>query len=500
MPPDPASRPSTPAGTPEAAHAALDAALAPGSEAALPAAIHLATLHDELRASGLVLHVGRRPNPMPAFTAAMRQLEEDVEADRPRADAEFGRQLYRDEPPKSVAAATAATVPSVSERRSRGGTMPGWWGEQPAEGTRRKLIGDVLRVEDVLSESEIREFADAIELALNEEGFEAFAFTPGRSPAAHALADECDPLPDGVHEALAGDRKLTVGTLVDVYDALDRLDAPPAPTPAARIDALYRELRPADPSEVEAELVKAQRQLVDVHNELDRVSIPRAIDADVLDLTERVQTLVRRYLGHRTTVDALTGKPREGELRVVLEHVNAHVAEPPEYRFVEVEDSDGRGVRLPTVRSETRPFVEVVIPAPAEGLVLSAQGLLTAAQRLPEEQYRLLERALAWDVETLSAVPEEDELKPESIALTERSGRRVAKALETLTVTVGGALRVLLDTEGMSQPVTVPRSALALVIAAHDHGAHTVDGEVLRDARDVLRTLLDRTATDGEAR
>lgn len=56
--------------------------------------------------------------------------------------------------------------PSMSERKSRGEERPAWWGEPPAEGTRRKLIGDVLRVEDVLSESEVREFADAIELAL----------------------------------------------------------------------------------------------------------------------------------------------------------------------------------------------------------------------------------------------------------------------------------------------------------------------------------------------
>jgi hypothetical protein len=60
----------------------------------------------------------------------------------------------------------AGAVLSQSERKSRGEERPAWRGEPPAAGTRRKLIADILRVEDVLSETEVREFADSIELAL----------------------------------------------------------------------------------------------------------------------------------------------------------------------------------------------------------------------------------------------------------------------------------------------------------------------------------------------
>jgi hypothetical protein len=263
-----------------------------------------------------ILELDEGPSGVPAMARAVDELAAAAEADAEAANQRFARQLFADSPP------------SMSGRLARGEKRPAWWGEPPAPGTRRKLIGDVLRAEDVLSESEIREFADAIELALTE--VEAKVVVAEGKPIKHR-------------------------TLTQVDEDLRRMD----------------------------------REVIDAGNELDRVSVPREMGgpsgAAVCSLPERVRLLVQRYLGHRTTVDALV----EGDV--------------------------------------------------------TAQGLLAAAQKLPEEDYRLLERALAWDVEDIGALPDEFEPKPESIALTERSGRRIARALETLTTSAGGALRELLD-------------------------------------------------------
>jgi hypothetical protein len=43
------------------------------------------------------------------------------------------------------------------------------------------------------------------------------------------------------------------------------------------------------------------------------------------------------------------------------------------------------------------------------------------------------------------------------------------------------------NSSGVEGEVSVPRSALICVMAAHDHGAHTVDGPALRSAYDSLR-------------
>lgn len=169
-----------------------------------------------------------------------------------------------------------------------------------------------------------------------------------------------------------------------------------------------------------------------------------AIESSLLQATIDEEAMAR---GAEALTDGIVSAipaepgPRDGELRIVLEDVSA-ADRPPEYRFVELEDGEGRGLRLPMQPSERKPFLEIVIPPGV--LILTAQGLLTAAQRLPEHAYRQLEKALAWDVENLADVPE-DAVPPESIALTERSGRRIAKALETLAVSTGGALRELLD-------------------------------------------------------
>ena len=291
----------------------------------------------------------------------------------------------------------------------------GWVGTMPARGTRRRLIYDTLlhtRVkladgiarEPVLLDRDggVQVLADAIESSLLQATI-----------AEEAMARGAEALTDGIENVVLE----------------------PGEGPATNLLFSERQLwGRAQDSTVFDVLNRLSRERVErkaVESALDCAHIPLA--AFLLDC---VKELARRL---DVAERALTGRP--GELRIVLEDVTPEGG-PPEYRFVEVEDGEGRSVALPIRRSVAPPLREIVIPA--DELVLSAQALLTAAQRLPEEQYRLLERALAWDVEDIGAVPEED-VKPESIALTERSGRRIAKAVETLTVSAGGALRELLD-------------------------------------------------------
>jgi len=252
---------------------------------------------------------------VPAMARAVDELAAAAEADAEAANQRFARQLFTDSPP------------SMSGRVARGEKRPAWWGEPPAPGTRRKLIGDVLRVEDVLSESEIREFADAIELALIEvEG---------------------------------------AGRDSDRYRGRARLVGP-----------------------LEGNFLRTLLRAC--------LAMPDKLDDDEAATARRLLTTLEQ-----------TSPPWE----------------------VELED--------------------VAAAAKAVGTAaLSAQDLLTAAQRLPEGDYKLLESALRWDVEDLETARR---LDVEGVAedrgdgLSETTGQRIARALETLTTTAGGALRELLD-------------------------------------------------------
>lgn len=66
--------------------------------------------------------------------------------------------------------------------------------------------------------------------------------------------------------------------------------------------------------------------------------------------------------------------------------------------------------------------------------------------------------------------------------------RHLQQALDSSPSLSGGG-----ESSGVGDEVSVPRSALVCVMAAHDHGAHTVDGFALRGARERLRAILDST-------
>jgi hypothetical protein len=223
----------------------------------------------------------------------------------------------------------------------------------------------------------------------------------------------------------------------------------PLPQPPERPAATF-ETDEAALRRISGELVEANRERIGAGNELDRVSIPRSLEpGTTLRLPERVKMLVERSLRAEEEgrvareltelgpedrgflaqlvknyldeggdfliyspvfareVLGILGRPhvgvspvdaegpRDGELRIVLE--------PTEEgdRFVELEDGEGNSVSLPRVRSERRPFTEIVIPPPA--VLAIGDGL------------------------------------------SEHTGERIAKALETLNTSAGGALRELLD-------------------------------------------------------
>lgn len=70
-------------------------------------------------------------------------------------------------------------VPSMSERKSRGEELPAWWGEPPAENTRRQLILNTIHhtIHDggnsVTPCTFCRKLADAVESALSKRMGEA---------------------------------------------------------------------------------------------------------------------------------------------------------------------------------------------------------------------------------------------------------------------------------------------------------------------------------------
>lgn len=186
-------------------------------------------------------------------------------------------------------------------------------------------------------------------------------------------------------------------------------------------------------------------EVLEADAELDRVAIPRTDSAGIVGLTlpERVKMLVERAL----RAQEVGRNPRIGELRIVLEPVPG----TEEMRFVELEDGEGNSVGLPVVRSERDPFSEIVIPAP-EGPAIE----FVDNPPEPPGFDALWSVVKDWDVKR----PSDDGyqgangdhvrellevLAPVQAGVTEATGQRIAKALETLTTSAGGALRELLD-------------------------------------------------------
>jgi hypothetical protein len=202
-----------------------------------------------------------------------------------------------------------ASIPSVSARKARGDVKPAWWGETPAQGTRRKLIRDVLCAEDVLSETEVREFGDAIELALLE--VDAFAY-PQRPHMERQMFGN----PEGQR-------------------TIEMLEA--------RLAECFR-LSGADPDGagnpmLAREAVAEVRRLREEYDALEKV---------VTEKEERER-------------DGRPPARAAGELRIVLEPVPG----TEEMRFVELEDGEGNGVGYPMIRGEREPYSEIVIPPPS---------------------------------------------------------------------------------------------------------------------------------------
>lgn len=191
--------------------------------------------------------------------------------------------------------------------------VEGWQGTQPAPGTRRKLILDTL--EDFsarlisgsggkLTGGSCLDAADAIELALLKV-VDQGATPESGSPASVAM------------------------------DLLDRFDVP-----RTREGAI---LTIADRVTVLAdELVETRRQ----------ADIRRA-SADLLASTVDAQAQLRA---------AAEVPPQTRDLVIVLEDVSDPDG-PPEYRFIELENQDGRSIgTFPIRSSEQPPLKEIVIP------------------------------------------------------------------------------------------------------------------------------------------
>lgn len=104
-------------------------------------------------------------------------------------------------------------------------------------------------------------------------------------------------------------------------------------------------------------------EVVQAHNELDRVSIERSEDGAIHSLPHRVAILAGRYVDeqrrHVELEHAPAGEVPAGtkELHVVL----AQDGDSPHMQFVELEDQDGRGVGR-FERREADGLVRIVIP------------------------------------------------------------------------------------------------------------------------------------------
>jgi hypothetical protein len=152
----------------------------------------------------------------------------------------------------------------------------GWKGTPPAEGTRRKLIYDVIRRQLIFgaaSNERVLEIADAVESALLKS----------------TIAAEDDGREADAQEAINA-----------VGEALDRLDAPQAATFAERIDRLYREPREArdSPSQVHRLLDKANALL-------DEASIPPngGILTRLKELLRRFDIAERMFVGDNAELE-----------------------------------------------------------------------------------------------------------------------------------------------------------------------------------------------------
>lgn len=234
----------------------------------------------------------------------------------------------------------------------------GWQGTPPAEGTRRKLILDVLEDFSLrlisgaggkATEGSCLGAADAIEEALLR------VVDQGATPESGSPASVAMDVLDGLGVGRTRD-----GAILTIAD---------------RVNV------------VAGELVERRREAVRSGEKLDEISIPRTSadaggseGATTLTLNERVYLAVKRVLveeeakrllantvnAQQSAMDKLRAegevKPGTRELVIVLEDVS-DAEHPPEYRFIELEDQDGAGVgSFPMQPSSRKPFLEITIP------------------------------------------------------------------------------------------------------------------------------------------
>lgn len=214
----------------------------------------------------------------------------------------------------------------TDEQRDQLRYIDGWQGTPPAQGSRRKLILDTLEdfsarlisgVGGKLTGGSCLDAADAIEEALLRV-VDQGATPESGSPASVAM------------------------------DLLDRFDVP-----RTREGAI---LTIADRVTVLAdELVETRRERDVKQATLEGLAATVTAQADALE--KRVDGLAKLTSRTEGTVP-----PSTTDLVVVLEDVSDPDG-PPEYRFIELENQDGRGIGAFPIRSSERPpFKEIVIP------------------------------------------------------------------------------------------------------------------------------------------
>lgn len=259
--------------------------------------------------------------------------DEDFKAKYTRSDRDWTPPVERDVPSGRPAAAERKRHGAEAESLTRAGrridtateirreiaSVPpeAWKGTPPAEGTRRALIRDAIatRIKGFGPEGEYRDL-DELSLELADVAEEALlrVVDQGATPESGSPASVAMDLLDSFE--IPRTREGAILTIAD------------------RVTAL------AD------ELVETRRQ----------ADIRRA-SADGLAATVDAQQRAMDKIRAEAKV-----KPGTKELVIVLEDVS-DADQPPEYRFIELEDQDGAGVGGFGIKPSSRtPFLEITIP------------------------------------------------------------------------------------------------------------------------------------------
>lgn len=288
--------------------------------------------------------------------------DEDFKAKYRRSERDWTPPVERDVPSGRPAAAERATLTEPkaaseigksasevdAERRDQLRYVEGWQGTPPAEGTRRALIRDTLE-----KELSVRHIATGDALPLADAIEESLIHMEG-APIKHRTLTQIDKELHDQRRDLAECYRLTGA---DPSDGSDAMLAREALDEVRRFRAEYDELEEA---------------IAKVGEALDRIDAPQGatyaerIDRLYRELRGQLSTIRDEITATRLTVDKLRAegkvKPGTKELVIVLEDVS-DADQPPEYRFIELEDQDGAGVGGFGIKPSSRkPFLEITIP------------------------------------------------------------------------------------------------------------------------------------------